>query len=234
MLPIPLLKRLRKQRAMTRFYRAFVKPGVQCFDIGANKGERTAIFRSLGARVVALEPQESCYNILQKKFGRDKNITLLKAAAGAHNGTGQLMLCDESDECATLSPAFVDTYAHIQQFHWSSSEAVRIVTLEELCRQHGVPALCKIDVEGYEPEVLAGLQQALPLICFEFNRPLLHDTVKSLDVLSKLGQYACNFIRYEQMELALQTWMPLQAFRDTLEQQIGPEVLTGEIVVRLK
>ena len=46
------------------FYSTFVSTGDLCFDIGANYGNRTKVFLRLGARVVAVEPQPSCCQVL--------------------------------------------------------------------------------------------------------------------------------------------------------------------------
>ena len=69
-----------KVQADTTLYQTFVKPGDLCFDVGANIGNKVDIFLKLKARVVAVEPQESCYKILKYKYGN--NITLVKKGLG--------------------------------------------------------------------------------------------------------------------------------------------------------
>ena len=46
---------------------------------------------------------------------------------------------------------------------------VPVVTLDAAIEHYGVPAYCKIDVEGWEFEVLRGLSQAVDLISLEFH-----------------------------------------------------------------
>src|SRR5262245_14614026 len=48
-------------------YRPFIHPGDLCFDIGANYGFKTEVFLSLGARVVAFEPQPDCCQELKAR-----------------------------------------------------------------------------------------------------------------------------------------------------------------------
>src|SRR6266436_503898 len=51
-----------------QFYGRFVKRGDLAFDIGANTGAKTAAFLSLGARVVAVEPNGQCTDYMLKKY----------------------------------------------------------------------------------------------------------------------------------------------------------------------
>ncbi|MDI9340785.1 MAG: FkbM family methyltransferase [Sediminibacterium sp.] len=220
-----------KQKEITRFYKRFVKKGDLCFDIGANSGERTDCLLKAGAKVITVEPQGSCYAILQKKYKGTVAVTLLKCAVGSKEREDELFICDETSECSTLSKAFIATYTNVSQLNWRQTERVRVTTLENMCLQYGTPEFCKVDVEGYESEVFAGLKRPIRFICFEFNRPLLNDTLKSLELLNTLGNYQCNYLKYETMSLVLPDWLPLNVFAEQIELLIPQEVLTGEIVL---
>src|SRR5689334_2613528 len=56
-----------------RFYREFIGPDDLVFDIGANKGGKTAAFLSLGSRVVAAEANPICVAAMRRRF--EKPIT---------------------------------------------------------------------------------------------------------------------------------------------------------------
>ena len=60
--------------ALDAFHRRFLGPGDLAFDIGAHVGDRTASFRRLGARVVAVEPQPRLARLLRLLFGRDAGM----------------------------------------------------------------------------------------------------------------------------------------------------------------
>lgn len=227
------IRKLRKKKEMLRFYSQFISSGDLCFDIGANIGERTELFLKLGAKVVCVEPQEKCLEILRKKFGSNKNVTILPIVLGSKQTEAELMICNETDECSTMSSEFVSVYADISKFHWHKKQQVQMNTLENLCKDYGIPKLCKIDVEGYESEVFKGLNTPIENIHFEFNRPLLKDTERSLQMLSLIGNYNCNYIEYERMNLVMNSWMPMTEFSNKLFEIIEPGVLTGEIVVKI-
>src|SRR4030095_1106868 len=60
-----------RRRRMAVFYRQFLHPGDLAFDIGAHVGNRIRVFRRIGARVVAVEPQPDFVAVLQRLYGRD-------------------------------------------------------------------------------------------------------------------------------------------------------------------
>lgn len=141
------------------------------------------------------------------------------------------MICDEYDECSTLSAQFINTYGKLANLNWSKTEKVNVTTIENVCQQYGTPTFCKIDVEGYESEVFLGLKRPIKYICFEFNKALLKDTVKCLKLLSLLGNYHCNYIKYEKMKLVLDNWKPIDEFLNNFKKIIPSDLLTGEIIV---
>ncbi|NBW88000.1 MAG: FkbM family methyltransferase, partial [Planctomycetia bacterium] len=79
---------------MRSFYAQFLTASSLCFDVGANMGNRTKIFRRLGARVVAVEPQANCLAVLHRAFAEDPGVTVLAEAAGAAPGTATLFASD--------------------------------------------------------------------------------------------------------------------------------------------
>src|SRR5512135_734277 len=87
-------ERRKQHRAMLAFYAKFVKKGDLCFDVGANVGNRTAVFADIGARVIAVEPQEACVAVLQKRFGRTPTVTVLKTALGEKPGTQEMLMSE--------------------------------------------------------------------------------------------------------------------------------------------
>jgi len=220
-----------KKRQMINFYKKFINENDLCFDIGANIGERTEIFLKLGAETVSIEPQSSCVELLKEKFGENRRLKILKYAVGSFEKEDELMICYENSECSTLSKDFISAYAGISGFHWQKTEKINVTTLDKLFELYGTPKFCKIDVEGYESEVFLGMKKPAKYIAFEFNKLLLNDTKKSLDILQTLGSCRCNFIKYEIMNLVLDKWIPVQEFRAEINGFITPDIWTGEILV---
>src|SRR6201991_2670596 len=166
-----------RHRRMVRFYGEFLGPGDIGFDIGAHVGSRVRAWRKLGARVIAVEPQPDCLRVLRLFFGRDRRVTILPEAVGARAGRARLGISTAPPAVSSMSPDWIESVTADQSFswvRWDRSVEVDVATLDDLIAAHGEPAFCKIDVEGFEVEVLAGLTRPLRALSFEYLPPA-HD-----------------------------------------------------------
>ncbi len=77
-----------------RIYSPFIKKDSLVFDIGANLGSRTEIFLKLGARVVAVEPRKYCMRRLEKRYGDNEKVILLKIAISDRQKEEETIISD--------------------------------------------------------------------------------------------------------------------------------------------
>ncbi len=177
------------------FYSQFVRAGDLCFDLGANIGTRVEIFLKLGARVVAVEPQTTCFRQLQEKYGRNEQVSLIHAAVDLTSGRKKIYLC-ENDALSSMSKDWISKVKEDGRFsslRWDKEEEVSTVTLDELITNFGLPAFCKIDVEGYESRVIRGMTRRIPLLCFEFSHETPEEAREIIHKLETLGDYKFNY-----------------------------------------
>jgi FkbM family methyltransferase len=162
----------KRAQAMDHFYRRFIRPGDLVFDIGAHVGDRIAAFQRLGARIVAAEPQPTMFRVLKLIYGRAGDVVLVPAAVGRAPGTIKLMINVDNPTISTASTEFVRA-AHgargWEEEAWTKSISVPLTTLDALIAEHGTPSFIKIDVEGFEAQVLAGLTRPVAALSFEFT-----------------------------------------------------------------
>jgi len=129
-------------------------------DAGANIGLYTLAACRLGApEIVAFEPNPVVYTHLAGNVflnGFADRVRLHECALGADDGEGDLFLCDRHAEVSTLRPSAME-----KSFSYQRSRTVRVARFDSLYQWTGRRILIKVDVEGFEDQVLAGMAQLL-------------------------------------------------------------------------
>ncbi|MEL6435423.1 MAG: FkbM family methyltransferase, partial [Pseudomonadota bacterium] len=212
----------------------FVHGGALAFDIGAHVGDRTGSFLRLGARIVALEPQPRVFRALRLIYRRNQEVVLRQCAVGASEGTLTLRVNSANPTISTASDDFVRAAQNADGWQgqvWDSEVTVATTTLDALIRQHGVPSFVKIDVEGHELEVLAGLSHQIPALSFEFTTIQRALANQCVDRLETLGRHQFNFSLGEDHSLALAEWADPAALKAKLDA-LPMSANSGDIYAR--
>jgi FkbM family methyltransferase len=223
-----------KLRRMGRFYAQFIRPGDLCFDLGAHVGNRVWVWSRLGARVVAVEPQPACLDLLRRWFGQRPNVTLVGTAVGAEAGRAPLWVSAATPTVTTLSRPWIEAVqqeASFARVRWGERVEVEVTTLDALIARFGVPAFCKIDVEGYELEVLRGLSQPLPALSFEYIPAAREAAIACIERLAELGDYRFNWSVVEQHRWQSAAWVEPGRMVEFL-RGLRPTDKSGDIYAR--
>jgi FkbM family methyltransferase len=195
----------------------FVKAGDLAFDVGANIGNRTEILLSLGASVVSFEPQPKCAREISAL--QNGHLTVVQKAVGEAEGGAKLHL-KASSVLASLLPN------HRQGAGAEDVDVmpVDVTTLDKAIDQFGLPSFCKIDVEGFEFNVLRGLSRQIPAVSLEYrcDKEGVEAVKECLDLLSRLGDYRVNLIGQESANFICARWLTLKEFVGTF-----PNCATG-------
>ena len=146
------------EKAETRFFQSACRDGMPCLDVGANLGYYTALAaRAVGpnGRVLAVEPDPDSFGYLEQTIAANAvgNVEAFPVAA--------------SDAPATL-PLLISTDNRGDNRLYASGEdrpqvEVAARPLDALLRENKIDTvdLIKIDVQGYEPKVIAGLRETI-------------------------------------------------------------------------
>jgi FkbM family methyltransferase len=220
-----------RARRLRRFYAQFVTRGSLCFDVGAHAGNRVRCWRRLGARVIAIEPQPDFVRLLTWLYGRDRGVEIVPLALGRSAGTAEMLVSERTPTVTSLSREWVEGVQRDPRFagvSWTSGGPVQLVTLQTLIERYGVPEFIKIDVEGYEAEVLAGLTTAVRALSFEYLPATRQVALDCIDRLSALGHYRYNWSTGESHALTAPSWLDADAMREVLAA-LPPTAPSGDI-----
>lgn len=220
------------------FYRNLLggfRRGDLIFDVGANQGYKTGIFLRLGARVIAVEPDEVSQEVLRQRFVhhrlRSKPVTIVGKAVSDGSTVERMWIDAPGSAKNTLSRKWVealmgDGERFSERPSFGQSRDVGAVSMEQLINSYGAPFFVKIDVEGHELRVLRGLRQPVPYLSFEVNLPEFRP--EGLECVRVLGQLAhhgrFNYTPDCRQGLVLKRWVPAPEFVNVLDQCAEPSI----------
>jgi FkbM family methyltransferase len=222
-------------KVIANFYKDFFKKGDVVFDVGANYGNRTEVFLNLGAKVVSFEPQTICYDYLNTKFAN--KIKLEKVGLGEKEGESVFFTSDNSTTVATLSKNWIEKTkeSRFSDIDWNHSEKIKISTLDIMIKKHGKPNFIKIDVEGFEYEVLKGLSSPINFLSFEYAVPESFDnTINSVKHLASLSSnYVFNYSTGETFVFEEKQWLSASEMIEKINSKSFLEGSNGDLYAKL-
>ena len=170
---------------LTQFLARHVRPGMTAIDVGANFGYFTLLLGDLvgaAGHVVAVEPNPEAASLLQESVllnGHRTRTKMVPHALGASAGRGWLYAPDGEPKNAAL----VGT----ENMPGGTTVEVSTLTLDEVGLAYAKVDLVKIDAEGGEEGIVAGMQRLIardrPTIVLEFNAARYADPRRFLDEL---------------------------------------------------
>ena len=170
---------------LTQFLATRVQPGMTVIDVGANFGYYTLLMgEAVGAtgRVLAVEPNPEAASLLQESVnlsGHGARTRLMPKALGASAGHAWLYAPHGEPKNASLVGQ--------PDLPGGTTIEVATITLDEVALGYPKIDLVKIDAEGGEQGIVAGMQQLIvrdrPLIVLEFNAARYAEPEAFLDSL---------------------------------------------------
>jgi len=133
------------------------------YDIGANVGTFSVLAKSVipGAAIHAFEPLPEHIAEFHNRFASATDVSLHPVALGPENGPALLHVTDFSDASSLLPSTEANLLQH------GVKEAAQLLLqmhrLDDFGQEHQLPRpdLLKLDVQGYELEVLRGATESL-------------------------------------------------------------------------
>lgn len=155
------------------FIKCFLKDSEVVFDIGANVGYYALLESCLSfkGKIFAIEPVPQNYELLKKNIMLNgfKNVTILNCAIGDKNGSDKMFIYDKCNWSSFLRNPGGKIINEIE---------VPILTLDAFVNNYTFPTFIRMDVEGFEYQIIMGacdlLRSNLPLkLCIELHPHLM-------------------------------------------------------------
>ena len=144
-----------------------LKPNDICLDCGANVGIYSQLFAKYGSKVYAFEPDPVPFKELFAKSQNFKNIYPIMAAVGTSNKDGKLYL----DNNYNSDKLFYSEHNSLVKEKDNVGESyinVKIIDIVDWLEKHEKIKFMKIDIEGYEIELLRYLIESNAIYKIEF------------------------------------------------------------------
>jgi hypothetical protein len=132
---------------------------------------------------------------------------------------------------ATASGAFIRAASGAAGWigqRWDAAIRVPVTTLDAMIARHGEPRFCKIDVEGFEDQVLRGLSRPLAVLSFEFTTIQREVAVQAVAECERLGGYRYNASLGATGRLSHPRWLDANAVIDWL-RRLPHEANAGDV-----
>ncbi|MDR2920968.1 MAG: FkbM family methyltransferase [Tannerella sp.] len=224
------------EEKILQFYKQIVYRGDLVFDIGANIGNRTIPFLRMGAKVIAVEPQEKCRKYLQKKLKKYRGGVIVPKGVGGKEGTSEFFISNATT-ISSFSKEWIDSMKkeRFKDFDWNKRVMIEMTTLDLLIEEYGLPSFIKIDVEGYEPEVLKGLSKPVKMVSFEYAVPEQRTkALMCIELLEKISsRYVFNYSIGEDMIFHLPEWVKSEEMKMIIDSDEFQETSCGDVYAKI-
>ncbi len=132
-------------------------------DVGANVGQWSGMLLDLVTpeRLIVIEPEPRVFAELERKFGALANVTLENVAVGDANGVTHFRVTRDTTGASVLAPR--EEMRELVGSNWTVEAEIEVPMrrLDTLLAEWAAISLLKIDVQGFEREVLRGATEVL-------------------------------------------------------------------------
>ena len=220
------------------FYSQFLKQDNLFFDIGANYGNRIEPLINQGIKIIAVEPQKECVQYLKKKYG--KKIIVLQKGLGEKVEKKLMHIAPNANILSSFSKDWIDSTKQSGRFkkiNWNETREIQMTTLDHLIDSFGTPDFIKIDVEGFELEVLKGLSSPVKVLSIEYTVPERKDTL--IDCLLYVNVLYNSTVKFnycigESTEFFLSDWVNFDRMLEIVNTKAFLRTQIGDIYARFK
>lgn len=177
------------------------------YDIGSNIGKFADASFNLypQAHVVMVEANQQLADYLSFKYS-DKNATIINKAVSSISDVEIDFYISNANTISTASTEWITNSRFTNKYTWNNVVKKTTISIDKLLEEYPNPEIIKIDVEGYEFEVIKGLTKKQKKICFEWAEEQETNIRNTCDYLEKLGYEKFGFIHGDEYLVEPTSW----------------------------
>tara|TARA_Y100000591_G_C21738429_1_gene647968 strand:- start:425 stop:1147 length:723 start_codon:yes stop_codon:yes gene_type:complete len=173
----------------------YLKESDTFIDIGANHGNYSLIASGIvGSKTISIEPVETTFKRLKMNIELNKLNNVVLKQVGISNNNGNLRISNERGELNRI----------LKDNDHSNNEAISVTTLDDLLIEEKNISMIKVDVEGYEKQVLEGAlnilkRKNLNVLQIELNNSNQYYGYRENEIIRFLKKFGFKPYRYNPL-----------------------------------
>lgn len=186
-------------------------------DIGCNVGEWIRSNYKPETRFVGIDANPEVCEKAKENLSDLDNVTILNLLVGEKSGYEDFYI-SELPEVSTASKKWIDTSRH--EVEWGSPVKISTITLETLVNVYGMPEFTKIDVEGYEFQVIKGIKSPIGMLSFEFSDEMKKETIEAIKHLYEIGYQEFSWMHGDEYTYRPEEWHDFEEIYNMVAGQL--------------
>lgn len=156
------------------------------YDIGANRGLYTDVHIDKYDKCVLVDPNPDLCKFLANKYAGNEKIIIVNKIVSKDKNV-PFYMCNKADTISTADIEWVTNSRFTKDYSWYPVNGIETISIDTLILENGTPTFIKIDVEGYEYNVIMSMTTIQSPLSFEWSEEKKDEMIKTVEYLSSLG-----------------------------------------------
>jgi FkbM family methyltransferase len=177
------------------------------FDIGANRGLYTDSNAKKYDKFILVEANKHLCNFLKNNYINNPNIIIEQKIVSSDKNT--VFYISNVDVISSCDSEWINNsrFSNKSCYNFNKTTDNESITIDELVEKYGIPEYIKIDVEGYELNVLKSMTKKYCPIGFEWAEEKKDELLLSLEYVKSLGYEKFCLQKEDKYDFVPEKWL---------------------------